>query len=118
MAYVLGTSTEDSASVFLHYLKNNAYKGHGNNIAVHAHKRRGGAYINTSDDASITSGIIIGTLESLDSVRVIYDTAGEYDPGEVISVSVLSAVYGSHQTVGVNVVVFRAQIGVIGGRDI
>lgn len=117
MAYILGANNQQQAKSFVTYLARATNTSKGSSI-VQPERRITPAYpVSTTVSETSANGVILGTLVEGTTVQVIYDSAGEYTAGNHITVSMLSAVYGSYLTPGINVVVFRAQIGSIGGGE-
>lgn len=114
MAYILGANNQTQAQKFVDHLARITNTSKGSSVVYPS--RRSVQTPTTTTQAS--TGVILGTLSSKSSVTVIYDSNGEYPPGSSIRVSLLSAVYGSYITPGINVVVFRAQIAGVGGTEI
>lgn len=116
MAYILGANNQTQAQKFVDHLARITNTSKGSSV-VYPSRRVTNSSISTGGTSQVSSGVILGVLESENTIRVVSDSAGIYDTGSVITVSMLSAVYGSYATVGVNVVAFHAQVQGVGGSE-
>lgn len=120
MAYILGANNQVQAQKFVDHLARVTNTAKGSSVVYPARRSTQvpTCLTSTNNNNKNVYGVILGTLTTNGSVSVVYDSAGEYTAGSVISVSLLSAVYGSYTAPGVHVVVFRAQITGVGGTEV
>lgn len=118
MSYILGANNQLQAQRFVDHLARVTNTGKGSSVVRPARRFSQTAITTAGSSGTGTCGVILGVLMDDGSVSVVYDPSGEYSTGSVISVSLLSAVYGSHSAPGVHVVVFRAQVVGVGGTEL